>query len=54
MQELTRQATPTGIQELVAALGDKNATIVWTAGASLRQSGGGIAGFYGTNGGYGR
>lgn len=40
VQALTTQASPPAIQELVAALGDENSTIVWTASAGLRQIGG--------------
>lgn len=40
IQALVKQASPVAVQELAAALADENATIVWTAGAGLRQIGG--------------
>ncbi len=39
VQALIKQASPAAIQDLVAALGDENETIVWTASAGLRKLG---------------
>ena len=40
LEKLTKEASPSAIQDLVAALADDNATIRWQAAAALRTIGG--------------